>query len=130
MTVSNVEERFLKHVKKTDTCWNWIGGTCGFGRYGRFRFDGHKVSAHRMSMYLWKDFDLSDSQSVHHTCSNTLCVNPEHLRSVTTLDNMIEMMERKHYIKTIARLNAEVKQLSKEVSCLKRNNKALATNRG
>lgn len=123
-------ERFLKHVKKTDTCWNWTGGTSGSKKYGKFQFDGHKVSAHRMSMYLWKDFELSDSQSVHHTCSNTLCVNPEHLRPVTSMDNMIEMMERRHYVATIARLTAEVKRLNKEVLCLKQNSKALATNRG
>lgn len=81
-------------------------------------------------MYFWRGFNLGDSLSIHHTCSNTLCVNPEHLRAVTSLDNMIEMMERKHYIKTIARLNAEVKRLSKEVACLKQNSKGPATNRG
>lgn len=127
---SSPEDRFLKHIKKTDTCWNWIGSVDGSGRYGKFRFDSRMISAHRMAMYLWEDFDLSDSQSVHHTCSNTLCVNPEHLRPVTSMDNMIEMLERKHYVATIARLTAEVKRLNKEVLCLKRNSKGPATNRG
>lgn len=127
---SSTEERFLKYVKKTDTCWNWIGATIGNKKYGKFAFDGRKIAAHRVAMYLWKDFDLADSQSIHHTCSNTLCVNPEHLRTVTSLDNMIEMLERKHYVATIKRLTAEVKQLTKEVACLKRNNKAPTTNRG
>jgi hypothetical protein len=130
MTTTSVEERFLKHVDKTDTCWNWTGSTSGSKRYGKFHLDGKVSASHRISMYLWKNFDLADSQSIHHICSNTLCVNPEHLRAVTTLDNMIEMMERKHYIKTIARLNAEVKRLNKEVACLKRNSKAPVTNRG
>jgi two-component SAPR family response regulator len=127
---SDIETRFLRHVKKTKGCWKWMGATSSGGMYGKFSYNKRSIGAHRMAMNLWNGFDLDDTQSIHHTCGNTLCVNPDHLRTITTRENMAEMLERRHYTKAIARLNAEVKKLRKEVSCLRRNSKGQTTNRG
>lgn len=127
---SDIEARFLRHVKKTKGCWKWMGATSSGGMYGKFSHNKRHIGAHRMAMHLWKGFDLDDAQSVHHVCSNTLCVNPDHLCTITTRENMAEMLERRYYTKTIARLSAEVKRLKREVSCLERNSKGQTTNRG
>lgn len=70
--------RFHKYVEKQDDgCWLWVGAIRGNGRneYGAFWAQGtHR--AHIVA-YVWKygepDADL------HHTCRNSLCVNPDHV---------------------------------------------------
>jgi len=73
--------RFLKYVLKLENgCWLWTGAIRGNGRneYGAFWVNGRTQTqrAHIVS-YVWTygepDCDL------HHTCENSMCVNPEHL---------------------------------------------------
>ncbi len=52
--------RFMKFVQKTDTCWNWTGGTTkperkGYGLFCAFKRPlkgGGMASAHRVSYCL------------------------------------------------------------------------------
>lgn len=83
-------ERFYKIVKKTSTCWLWIGWrntnkSTGIS-YGMFRFDGKPRTAHRVSWRIHKG-DIPNGMCVLHTCDNGICVNPEHLYLGTYLDN-------------------------------------------
>jgi len=80
------EVRFWTYVKKTDTCWNWIGGTTGRG-YGHF-YDGTKeMLAHRFS-YILSHGSIPDGLYICHTCDHPLCVNPNHLFAGTQKDNL------------------------------------------
>jgi hypothetical protein len=71
--------RFLKYVLKLENgCWLWIGAIRGNGRneYGAFWAAGGTRRAHIVA-YVWAYGE--PNADLHHTCENSLCVNPEHL---------------------------------------------------
>ena len=85
------EERFLKHVEKTENgCWLWIGGKQPKG-YGIFSY-GSKVEgsklAHRVAYELWIG-PIPKGMWVLHKCRNK-CVNPEHLELGTSKKNNLD----------------------------------------
>lgn len=45
---------------------------------------------------------------VLHRCNNPKCVNPNHLRLGTHLDNMQDRLEAGHYVKGRAHFNAKI----------------------
>lgn len=88
--------RFWSKVDKTPgqgphgDCWIWIGSKTKSG-YGRFRLritiDGD-FRAVRIIWFLTRKCDPGELLIRHVKCRNTSCVNPEHLKLGTTLDNM------------------------------------------
>lgn len=71
-------ERFLQYVEiLPEGCWWWIGALRGNGRneYGAFWANGTQ-RAHIVA-YVWTYGE--PNADLHHTCGNSLCVNPEHL---------------------------------------------------
>ncbi|RJU01990.1 HNH endonuclease [Arthrobacter frigidicola] len=83
-------ERFWAKVDKAGGCWTWTASktSTGYGVVGLWR-DGRTimVKAHRMSYFLANGADPA-GMDIDHTCHNTLCVNPEHLREATHKQNM------------------------------------------
>ena len=84
------KDRFLKKVNKTDTCWIWNASRCGGNNmnYGQFWYKGKRDYAHRVSYKIFKG-DIKAGLVIDHLCKNTLCVNPEHLETVTPRENLI-----------------------------------------
>jgi hypothetical protein len=80
------QERFWSKVKKTNTCWNWIGAKSN--GYGRFREKNKSLAAHRFSLKL-HGIKLIKGLHVDHLCRNPACVNPEHLEQVTCRINIL-----------------------------------------
>lgn len=74
-------ERFLKKIKKTGKCWEWLGfiGKCG---YGYFSINRKLITAHRAAYIFFKG-DAKKGLVVDHLCRNKSCVNPKHLELVT-----------------------------------------------
>jgi hypothetical protein len=86
MAWGSPKQRFFEKVERLeDGCWQWIGGRKAAG-YGQFFVDGKKVIAHRWS-YLHFVGSIGDGNEIDHKCRNRSCVNPQHLESVTLLEN-------------------------------------------
>lgn len=79
--------RFWPKVEKTDTCWNWTAFCNAYG-YGQFGLGGRGeglILAHR---YAWMEAHGTVPDSpLDHICHNRRCVNPDHLRVVTSKQN-------------------------------------------
>lgn len=81
------EKRFWRNVDKTGDCWLWTAGT-NVGGYGYIRVKGKTVLAHRFSWQLaGGEVPVGRFIDHRHTCPKS-CVNPNHLRVVTTKQNM------------------------------------------
>lgn len=80
-----IEERFWEKVHKSPGCWNWVAafGAEGYGRFGV----GHEAKlSHRVSFEL-AGGKIPDGMEIDHRCHNRACVNPAHLRVVTSQKN-------------------------------------------
>ena len=103
-----MEQRFWRSVEKTDGCWLWT--STSINGYGHFRLHGRNHYAHRVS-YELHDGPVPEGQTIHHACSQRLCVNPDHLQAISQRENMAEMHERRFYKARIAELEARVAEL-------------------
>lgn len=75
-------------------CWPWKGATVKNRRglrYGKFRLAGKSVLAHRFALARRA---MSSVPQALHSCDNTLCCNPAHLRSGTQSENMREARDK------------------------------------
>lgn len=79
-------QRFWDKVEFTTDCWEWKARTDRDG-YGRFRHFEKQVFAHRFSLSLYEK--LNSDLVVDHICNNKKCVNPAHLRQVTSKVNIL-----------------------------------------
>lgn len=90
MTKKTVEQRFLQYVQVAASgCWLWTGFVNERG-YGKFRFRGKKMRAHRVAWILFRG-EVPDGLKVCHTCDVTRCVNPDHLFVGTQAVNLADM---------------------------------------
>ena len=81
--------RFMCKVGPTDSgCWAWEGCKNKDG-YGAFHIGlgVGSASAHRAS-YLLHRGDIPSGYVVDHMCGVRHCVNPDHLRLLTQLENL------------------------------------------
>lgn len=85
--------RFLSYVKKTDSCWLWIGAKNRRG-YGKMCFEGNlHATTHRVSYQIFKG-PITEDMFVCHSCDNPSCVNPDHLWLGTPQDNKTDQLEK------------------------------------
>lgn len=86
--VNDAITKFWSRIKKTDSCWPWIGGTNDRG-YGVVCIGNDKVYAHRFSFVL-NIGRIPEFICACHSCDNPPCCNPDHLFLGTHLDNMTD----------------------------------------
>ena len=88
--------RFETFIKiQEDGHWIWTG-YCDSKGYGQFGLNGKVYYAHRVSMHLYKGFDLNSDELVLHKpeCNTPSCVNPDHLFLGTPADNSQDMVDK------------------------------------
>lgn len=74
-------KHFYSRVRKTRTCWLWLGGKTKAG-YGTYK----KTTAHRFS-YQINNGIIPEGLEIDHLCNKRDCVNPKHLEAVTHSEN-------------------------------------------
>jgi len=91
---------FWSQVRKTPTCWLWIG-TCDNDGYGVLVIDGRQYRAHRVAWELLRGPIPPGKHGLHH-CDNPPCVRPDeiggrrrHIFLGTQADNMADMRLKK-----------------------------------
>lgn len=90
-----VAERFWKKVKPLlnggadgKYCWEWRGAfrTDGYGQFKPFSRK-NPVAAHRIAWELLHDRAVPNGMCILHSCDNSWCCNPWHLRPGTHKQN-------------------------------------------
>jgi endogenous inhibitor of DNA gyrase (YacG/DUF329 family) len=99
--LSEHKEDFWVRVKKTNSCWLWIGAKQVGPKnknpnkcYGKVRINTRIVRAHRAAWELVYA-KIPKGLMVLHTCDNPPCVNPLHLYLGSDVENARDRMYRK-----------------------------------
>lgn len=95
---SSFDIRFWSKVKKTESCWIWIGAKQGDG-YGSVRLRGKSELAHRVSWILHNG-KIDDYLSIKQTCQNRLCINPKHL-TLLDLGNDFRLSREQRFLRRV-----------------------------
>lgn len=94
--VTPLYTRWLAKVEKTAGCWLWRGARKSwppnqYGHLSRGRRGEGYVGAH---VFAYEHFvgAVPKGMQVQHTCHNTLCVNPGHLKVGQPKENTQDMI--------------------------------------
>lgn len=120
-----IKEIFEKNVLKLEgngNCWIWQDNLSQ--GYGRLKFCGVLVLAHRFAYELYNNAPVDQSYGVLHKCHNKQCVNPEHLYLGSAQENSRDWIEsrKKDIVSNPVELK-KIQQVEKEliVNALKNN---------
>lgn len=92
--LDNLEDYFLSKIQiLPNGCWFWLSYRDPNG-YARIGIDGTQYLAHRVSLYLFRNFDLGSELFACHHCDNPSCVNPDHLFIGTQKDNISDCVQK------------------------------------
>lgn len=79
------QDEFWRNVRKTDGCWEWLGGRLHWG-YGSVKWNGRTTRAHRLA-WTFVNGPIQPGMNLLHKCDNPPCVRPDHLMLGTLRDN-------------------------------------------
>lgn len=93
-TLAVFQKRFWSRVDKNGPiireelgpCWLWTGARDSKG-YGLIQTNGAKIRATRAVWILSRHEDIPHGMGMLHACDNPPCVNPDHVRPGTQVEN-------------------------------------------
>lgn len=85
--------RAFSEVNPETGCWDWVRYLNDSG-YGEVYWDGDNWTATRL-VHTAIHGELSKELDICHSCDNRLCVNPDHLRADSHLNNQLEASAKK-----------------------------------
>jgi len=90
----NKHDEFLRKIKVNPEtlCWEWQSQKNRNG-YGRIKFEGKNIGAHRYS-YKYYIGEIPDDLMVLHDCDNKVCVSPFHIHKGDGILNHKEARDR------------------------------------
>lgn len=103
----------LSWTRQEGECLVWVRADNSQG-YGIAFHGGKNWMAHRLSFHLATGTEIG-RQVIHHTCANSMCINPEHLQLAHQADNNLEMLSRRSLEARIADLEERVEMLEVEL---------------
>lgn len=97
-----------RRTRKTESgCWEWQGTKVRSKKssspYPVYRAGKRDLQVHRLILEAKLQHPLG-TQTAHHICGNSTCVNPDHLQQVTNRENIAEMLARNDYVRRIVEL--------------------------
>ncbi|MDE2106555.1 MAG: HNH endonuclease [Patescibacteria group bacterium] len=90
--MTTVERLLSKAAILENGCWKYTRGLNGRG-YGNFWDHGRTRSAHVVSYELFNG-SIPHGHSILHKCDYKPCINPDHLFTGTTKDNIDDMIAK------------------------------------
>lgn len=89
-SIAEIARLLAKRLITDIGCWEWQGTIQkGDGQYGKVRLRGRYVYVHRVVYAFFREA-IPAGKVVGHTCNNSRCCNPDHLRAITDADNVAE----------------------------------------
>lgn len=82
-------DRLMERVRKTETCWEWIGYVHPKTGYGMFTVKGSGTSTAHRWVYQELVGAIPAGQELDHLCRNRRCVRPDHLEPVSRHENIM-----------------------------------------
>lgn len=91
----SLKARFMAGVKKNSNgCWSWTKHS-GTDRVGQIFVDGQAEPAHRIAYRTFRGAPPS-GKVLRHTCGNSKCVNPAHLKPGSQAENNRDTVKDGH----------------------------------
>lgn len=73
----------------TTSCWEFLGARVR--EHGVVTIESQQYYVHRLSMYIFKNFDLDSKIQINHkpiVCKKAICWNPDHLYEGNQCENI------------------------------------------
>lgn len=94
-THANLQDLFNRTVRNANGCMEWQNATDGHN-YGQIRINSKNQLVHRLVCELIYGKPLTKLNALH-SCDNSLCINPDHLRWGSQSENMLEKVAKNRH---------------------------------
>lgn len=93
--MEHLKKRLLDNHQKVGDCWIWTKAL-NISGYGITKIRTKRILTHRASYLLWKG-EIPKGFFVLHSCDVRSCINPDHLWTGNSLDNVRDMIAKNRH---------------------------------